>query len=72
MMSLLELIIFFSAAGELTMTFSFFGEFSNLDTALLVISIIYVFLPLQKINIYLFPDQDDFEVVIFLIFNSKG
>jgi hypothetical protein len=62
MIELLEMSIIFSAAGGMTMSFSFYGYFSHFDIALLIIAIIYSVLPMEKLNDYIFPIKHTLEV----------
>lgn len=62
MINLLDLIIFFSAFGEITMSYAFYKEVSIYDMCLISISIVFVLLPMESINIYLFPLENVEEV----------
>ncbi len=55
MIEMLELIIFFSAIGSMTMSFTFFGTFEKIDIALLIIALIYNLAPMEEISEYIFP-----------------
>lgn len=41
MIEMLEMIIFWSAFGGMTMSYAFYGEFSTYDTILFAVSILY-------------------------------
>jgi hypothetical protein len=62
MISMLELIIFFSAVGGLTINYAFTGSYTMINLVLLGISLIYISLPMESISEYFWPIKADDEV----------
>jgi hypothetical protein len=55
MIGMLEMIIFFSALGGMTVTYAFTASILMIDIILMGIALLYIFLPMEKISLYLFP-----------------
>ena len=72
MIHMLELIIFFSCFGEIQMSVAFYDSYSLFDIVMLVISIVYIFLPMESISEMLFPLDNIEEVCLrsLLLLNS--
>lgn len=70
MIDMLEKIIFFSAAGEMTMSYAFYKEFSTVDLILLSISILYSILPMERISQAVFPVENN-EIVSHIPFHNS-
>lgn len=64
MIEMLEAIIFWSAFGNLTMSYAFFKEFGIYDILLLIISILYSIIPMEDVSACLFPVVNNEEVII--------
>jgi hypothetical protein len=54
MIGMTEYIIFFSAMGNLTMSYAFNSVYQTFDKLLLLVALIYFFLPTDKISQFLF------------------
>lgn len=67
MIELLEAIIFWSAFGGATMSYTFFHEISKIDIALFILAIIYANLPMEEISQMLFPVVNNEEVLLLAI-----
>jgi hypothetical protein len=57
MIEMLEYIIIFNGFGNLTMALALFGECSWQDITIMVASIIYSQLPMEKVSEFLFPTE---------------
>lgn len=63
MIEMLEYIIPWCAFGEMIMTYTFFHEISKIDILLMLMAIIYQQLPMEDISEYLFPVENNEEVL---------
>jgi hypothetical protein len=63
MISMLEYIIFFSAAGEMTFSLFLFGNMTIFNGILFMIGITYKLLPLDELNRKIFPRENKEEVI---------
>jgi hypothetical protein len=63
----LEYIIFFSAAGEMTLSLFLFGKMTIFNGILFMIGITYKLLPLDEINKKIFPRENKEEEIINLL-----
>jgi uncharacterized Tic20 family protein len=63
MISLLELIIFFSPVGEISVSYAFFKSFPTYDLIILGVATCYALLPKDKILDTLFPLRNYEEVL---------
>lgn len=50
MIEFLEAIIFWSAFGSATMSYTFFKEISKIEIALFIVAIVYANLPMEDIS----------------------
>jgi len=55
MIELLEMTIIFCGIGNMTMSYSFFGQIHWQDLLVILIGVIYAAIPMQEINEMIFP-----------------